>query len=151
MRFVLSSVAGLILGIAPLFFSSHAADLSKEPALQENFSGVDILDSRVWVVGYYGTLLYSADGGSNWSAQSTGTTEHLFGLTALNEQTAWAVGNRGTILHTQDGGRSWINASLSEDLTLSSVAFVNSTKGWIVGEFGVIFQTPRKCFSVLDS
>ncbi|HEY6363542.1 MAG TPA: YCF48-related protein, partial [Candidatus Binatia bacterium] len=76
-----------------------------------------------------------------WNAQSTGTTEHLFGLATLNEQTAWAIGSRGTILHTQDGGRSWISASLAEDLTLSSVAFVNPTKGWIVGEFGVIFQT----------
>jgi photosystem II stability/assembly factor-like uncharacterized protein len=93
------------------------------------------------ISGSYGTLLSTVDGGSNWSAQPTGTTEHLFGLAAVNEQTGWAVGSRGTILHTQDGGRSWIDASLSEDLTLSSVAFVNPAAGWIVGEFGVIFQT----------
>jgi photosystem II stability/assembly factor-like uncharacterized protein len=94
-----------------------------------------------WISGSYGALLSTADGGSNWNARSSGTTEHRFGLAALNEQTAWAVGSRGTILHTQDGGRSWINASLSEDLTLSSVAFVNPTRGWIVGEFGAIFRT----------
>ena len=69
MRFVLSSLAGLILGVAPLVFSSHATDISKEPALQENFYGVHILDNRVWVVGYYGAILHSKDRGVTWEIQ----------------------------------------------------------------------------------
>src|SRR5262245_33230504 len=57
MRFVFTCLAGLVLGLAPPAFSTHAATPAKEPALQENFYGVHILDSRVWVVGYYGTIL----------------------------------------------------------------------------------------------
>ena len=73
MRFVFSCLAGLVLGLAPPVFSANAANLAKEPALQENFYGVQILDSQVWVVGYYGTILHSKDKGLTWEIQQSPT------------------------------------------------------------------------------
>src|SRR6266851_3341498 len=58
------------------------------------------------VVGTYGTILHTTDGGASWSLQKNGT-EGLWSVTFPNAQTGWAVGPNGTILHTTDGGASW--------------------------------------------
>ena len=42
----------VLLGLAPVVLPAHAATLSKEPALQENFYGVHISDNLSWIVGY---------------------------------------------------------------------------------------------------
>lgn len=44
---------------------------------------------------------------SRWSAQSSGTTARLRGVSAVSAQVAWASGERGTFARTLDGGRTW--------------------------------------------
>ena len=72
------------------------------------------------VVGRYGRILRTSDGGSSWSRINSPTTAHLHGLSfnhenthsgeeydALEESTGWAVGDEGTILQTDDRGETW--------------------------------------------
>ena len=48
------------------------------------FSGVQTAKATdVWTVGYNGTILNTTDGGSNWSAQTSGTTQSLRGIFAV--------------------------------------------------------------------
>ena len=42
--------------MAPPASSLIANTVQKEPALNENYFGVNILDERAWIVGYYGTI-----------------------------------------------------------------------------------------------
>src|SRR4030095_8820492 len=106
MHFVFSCLAGLILGLAPPVFTQHADTLAKEPALQENFYGVQILDRQVWVVGYYGTILHSKDKGLTWETQPSPTRNSLFQVRFLSGE-GWISGSYGTVLYTTDGGKNW--------------------------------------------
>ena len=45
-----------------------------------------------WAVGSFGAILKTINGGTNWTAQSSGTTNPLYAITAVDSVTAWAVG-----------------------------------------------------------
>jgi photosystem II stability/assembly factor-like uncharacterized protein len=141
MRFVLSSIAGLILGMAPLIFSSHAGDIAKEPALQENFYGVDIVDNQVWVVGYYGTILHSNDRGVTWQIQRSPARTALFRIRFLSKRKGLISGSYGTLLSTADGGSNWSAQSTGTTEHLFGLAVLNEQTGWAVGSRGTILRT----------
>src|SRR5574341_1471573 len=107
MRTVLQ-IAAFILGFLPwLPFSLAANSPDREPAFQESFYGVKILGNRSWVVGYYGTILYSEDRGVTWRVQPSGTKRALFNADFVTEENGWISGSYGTLLQTRDGGRTW--------------------------------------------
>jgi hypothetical protein len=58
---------------------------------------------NVWVVGDYGAILHSSDGGKTWSRQDSGISDSLLGVGFVNEREGWAVGELGVILHTLGG------------------------------------------------
>src|ERR1700730_7346959 len=63
---------------------------------------------RGWVVGEYGTILQTRDGGSTWTRQTSGTQSWLSSVSfAADNQRGWVVGEKGTIQQTRDGGASW--------------------------------------------
>ncbi|HQH46591.1 MAG TPA: YCF48-related protein, partial [Candidatus Aminicenantes bacterium] len=43
----------------------------------------------------------------SWTIQTSGTSESLRGLSAVDERTAWVSGSKGTVLRTVDGGETW--------------------------------------------
>jgi photosystem II stability/assembly factor-like uncharacterized protein len=141
MRFVLSFLAGLILGMAPFVFSAHAADISKEPALHENFYGVDILDNQVWVVGYYGTVLHSGDRGVTWEIQRSPTRSALFQVRFLGGAKGLISGSYGTLLSTADGGSNWSAQSTRTTEHLFGLTALNEQTAWTVGSRGTILHT----------
>lgn len=141
MRYVLSCLAGLILGLAPSILVAFAASLPKEPALQENFYGVQILDRQVWVVGYYGTILHSTDSGLTWEIQQSPTRNALFRVRFKDPKRGWISGSYGSILHTTTGGKSWSAQPSNTSEHLFGLTFVNEQVGWTVGSRGTILQT----------
>jgi photosystem II stability/assembly factor-like uncharacterized protein len=123
-------------------------------------------------VGQLGTILRTGDGGRSWTLQPNLKVEegsHLFGVQALDAQTAWAVGEWGTRIRTRDGGETWEDHSLLVDLLhpqyvwlserdqekvrngekvyddvgLNSISCLElpSQRCWTVGEFGYIFYS----------
>ena len=141
MRFVFSCLAVLILGSAPPVFSAHAATLAKEPALQENFYGVQIFDSQVWVVGYYGTILHSEDKGLTWEIQQSPTRNSLFQVRFLSGEKGWISGSYGTVLYTTDSGKNWRTQATGTTEHLFGFTFVTEQIGWAVGSRGTILHT----------
>jgi photosystem II stability/assembly factor-like uncharacterized protein len=151
MRFVFTCLAGLVLGLAPPAFSTHAATLAKEPALQENFYGVHILDSRVWVVGYYGTILHSKDRGLTWKIQHSPARSSLFRVRFLSGEKGWISGSYGTLLYTADGGNNWSAQPTGTLEQLFGLTSVNEHTGWAVGSRGTILHTQDGGRSWLNS
>ena len=133
-------LSGLILGLAPLVLSAHAADVPKEPAFQENFYGVQISDRQAWIVGYYGTILHSKDRGISWEIKRSPTRNALFQVRFLNQK-GWISGGYGTILHTMDGGQSWVAQPTNTTEHLFGLTWVNDQLGWVVGSRGTILRT----------
>lgn len=140
MIFFLAWCAGLIAGLAPAFFYAHAA-ASKNPALSENFYGVEILGNDVWIVGYYGTILRSSDRGATWEIQSSPTRNALFKARFLDRSTGWINGAYGTILHTIDGGKTWRPQPSGTQEHLLGCFWLDRSRGWFVGSRGVILRT----------
>ncbi len=94
-----------------------------------------------WSVGIKGTIIHSTDGGTTWSAQSSGTEKNLFSVSFPDLKNGWIVGEFGTIIHTGDGGATWQPQSQGMDKELNGVFFVDDRRGWLVGEFGTILHT----------
>jgi len=83
----------------------------------------------------------------DWHSQDSGTTEPLFGVYFVNEQTGWAVGGPGigfptfpsaVILKTDDGGATWIEQDSPVDAQLLDVCFADALHGWAVGSSVII-------------
>jgi len=142
MRRFLVYVVGLTLGLVPWFsFTWPAESPSREPAFLENFYGVKIRGQRAWIVGYYGTILYSGDRCTSWEIQKSGTKEALFQADFVSDQEGWVAGSYGTILHSRDGGKSWVPQSSPTKEHLLSIAFTSPREGWAVGSRGTILYT----------
>jgi len=63
---------------------------------------------RLVTVGEYGHILYSDDGGNNWTqAENVPTRITLTAVAFANDSVGWAVGHDAIILHTTDGGSTW--------------------------------------------
>ena len=141
MRFVLAFLTRVILGLAPVILPAHAATLSKEPALQENFYGVHISDNLSWIVGYYGTILHSADRGKTWEIQASPTRRALFTVRFVSALDGWITGSYGTVLRSSDGGKSWHAQSLNITEHLFASHWLDENHGWLAGSRGMTIQT----------
>ncbi|HXV78405.1 MAG TPA: YCF48-related protein [Candidatus Binatia bacterium] len=141
MCFVFFCLAGLILGLAPQVLSSDAVTLAKEPALQENFYGVQIRDRQVWVVGYYGTILHSKDRGLTWEIQQSPARNALFRVRFTSLDKGWISGSYGTLLHTTNGGKHWSTQATKTTEQLFGLSFANEQMGWVVGSRGTVLHT----------
>jgi photosystem II stability/assembly factor-like uncharacterized protein len=140
MRCLFSFLIRVILGLAPLL-PAHAATLSKEPALQENFYGVHISDNLSWIVGYYGTILHSTDRGETWEIQTSPTRQALFTVRFVSPSNGWISGSYGTLLRTGDGGKSWHAQPLDIAEHLLASHWLDESRGWLAGSRGMTIHT----------
>lgn len=62
--------------------------------------------SVVWAAGQAGRIMRSTDGGTTWNFQTSGTTDLLFRIDAVDANVAWTVGPNG-VLRTIDAGTTW--------------------------------------------
>ncbi|KWH34012.1 glycosyl hydrolase [Burkholderia cepacia] len=78
-------------------------------------SAVTFADDRHgWVVGQWGVILATRDGGETWEKQRMDTTvdQPLFSVLFTNDQDGIAVGVWSLMLQTHDGGKSWTRTTL---------------------------------------
>ena len=102
---------------------------------------VAIAGKHVWIIGFPGILLHSADRGESWEEQKGGGREALFAIEFVGESKGWIVGRMGTILHTTDGGVNWNPQVSAGKDHLFDVDFVDAQHGWAVGNFGTLVRT----------
>ena len=102
------------------------------------------------IVGTWGTILTTSDGGVTWTVVSgsppgSSVTPGSYSLnavayTAASSSTAYAVGTSGTILETTDGGATWSAQASGTTVLLTGVAFAG-VDGFAVGAGGTILAT----------
>jgi photosystem II stability/assembly factor-like uncharacterized protein len=98
-------------------------------------------DKNGWVVGDYGTILCSSDGGFNWKQVPSGTGSHLRAITFVSPLKGWIVGDDGAILVTTNGGKKWEQLPPPGLSTINDVAFIDEHLGIAVGDSGTILRT----------
>jgi photosystem II stability/assembly factor-like uncharacterized protein len=141
MRWVFVLCAVLTAGLAPPFFSALAADGLRHTAVNENFYGVEIVDHRAWIVGYYGAILHTADRGATWSIQPNPTRSALYRARFHNPNQGWIAGSYGTLLRTDDGGATWRVQPTATAEHLFGLTWLDEQSGLTVGSRGTILRT----------
>jgi len=104
--------------------------------------GIAMPDSQHgWIVGRYGLVLHTEDGGKTWDQQQTGTAKALTGVSFVDRTHGFCVGSGGTILVTADGGRSWTPQESGVAEQLLGVQALSPTVAWVVGAYGTLLST----------
>jgi hypothetical protein len=87
-----------------------------------------------------GGVQRSADGGSTWRSEATGTTAPLTAGASPSPSVCWLVGPSGTVLLSIDG-RSWRRLAFPEAVDLRSVTASDSENATVTAADGRAFVT----------
>ncbi|WP_118974556.1 WD40/YVTN/BNR-like repeat-containing protein [Taibaiella koreensis] len=100
---------------------------------------------QVWVVGYNGTIVHTADGGGHWEKQRNGDNPLLkkYRLRAVcfkDSQTGYAAGDKGLLLKTTDGGKHWSEFERFTENDIKCMALRPDGSLWLAGAGGILFH-----------
>lgn len=117
---------------------------------REHFTDVRARGTHVWVAGYEGTIVHSADGwwglllrtgdgGKTWRQINVpGVRETLSSVYFRDAQNGWASGMYGVVLRSRDGGVKWKRQQTPGKAWLRSLAFGRDGAGWIAAEYDLL-------------
>ncbi len=78
--------------------------------------------SFIYVVGDYGTILKTSDGGTTW-IQPANVGYNLRDLAFISDTEGWVVGEtQGKVLHTTDGGATWFTYQTGGSWNFSNIS-----------------------------
>ncbi|MEW6271001.1 MAG: YCF48-related protein [Thermodesulfobacteriota bacterium] len=108
----------------------------------ENLYAAKLIDERTgWVVGAFGAIFRTTDGGVTWESQPTPTLDYLFAVDFTSPTHGVVVGKSGVVLTTEDGGQTWVQRDSGTDRNLFSVAYASPTHLWAVGDWGAVIES----------
>lgn len=95
-----------------LLSDNHGASFQQAQSVpvSSTLTGVSFTDDKHgWVVGHWGAILATVDGGEQWQIQRLALTEDrpLFAVHFFDIKQGLAVGLWSLVLTTQDGGKTW--------------------------------------------
>lgn len=117
------------------------------------FYDIEFADEKNgWIVGEFGTIHHTADGGQTWNPQQESLLGDeivdvldlptFFGIHFVNAQEGIAAGLEGRIARTHDGGATWafdtIDTKYPLDDPLYSPFLFPDGKGWAIGAGGEV-------------
>lgn len=109
---------------------------------RDNFYGVNAVDrDHAWVVGYWGKILHTDDGGKTWQLQKSPTRDPLFSVSFADLQRGVITGRDGALLFTENGGKTWKALQSPKKVHLISVTHSDPQNFWAVGDFGTILHS----------
>jgi photosystem II stability/assembly factor-like uncharacterized protein len=99
---------------------------------------------RGWIVGEFGVIFTTEDGGKTWRNQKSPVETTLFGVHFADAQRGWATGIEQVLLRTTDGGQTWEKTDVAGRkgfvLGIYDVA-VEGKVGWAIGDSGLVLHT----------
>lgn len=98
-------------------------------------------EGNIWIIGNFGVIFNSSNGGETWEEQNSGVQDMLCDVDFVDGKNGWVSGIKGIILHTNDGGYNWESQKTGTQRHLLSLCFVDTEYGWAVGDFSTILHT----------
>ncbi len=90
-----------------------------------------------WIVGEFGLVLHTKDGGKNWVSQRYRSDfPQLYAVKFLDDRRGWAMGQAGSLIQTTDGGQRWSVVALETKRDLYDIS-LEGERGVMVGD-GVV-------------
>jgi photosystem II stability/assembly factor-like uncharacterized protein len=100
--------------------------------------------NTVTVVGEFGVILRSNDGGRSFQSQVSASDKTLFGVFFADDQRGWAVGMESTMITTTDGGVTWAPQQVKSPPGFSLALYdleILGNVGWAVGNSGFLLTS----------
>ncbi len=116
----------------------------KNPLPQGNniFSTWVTDENTAFLVGDYGTIMRTKDGGNTWDYYNCNTTAHFNAVTFADDMTGYVGGHYGKLYKTTNGGDSWfrLECSISQDV-FTSISFISPDTGFVLSVYGKLYKT----------
>jgi len=110
--------------------------------ITENLYGVHFIDDKNgWIVGSFGTIVVTRDGGKTFTPQRSGVTELLKSVFFLDANNGWIAGVDGIILNTNDGGNTWTRQQTNTVEYIRDIVFVDAQTGFAGARMTSILST----------
>jgi len=111
----------------------------------EDFTGIDIHGSEIWVCGYNGSVYHSGNAGNSWQKERNGNditqiSYRLLDIVFKDSQNGWAVGEDGVVIQTVDGGQHWMQYSQFTASSLRSIAIRPDGSLLVAGDNGALYS-----------
>jgi len=91
------------------------------------------------------TTAFYQNNNTDWQDISSPTTNHLRGLSVVNDKVVWASGAQGTFLMTKNGGKKWTSGQIpgAEELDFRDIHAFDKKTALVLsaGEVGSIYKT----------
>ena len=91
-------------------------------------------------MGNAGTIRRTTDGGTTWTAATSGTAAALYAVASVDATNVVAAGAAGTVLRSKDGGLSWAAQLPGTSNDLRSLSVLAPSEQWMSGSNGTIFK-----------
>lgn len=103
--------------------------------VEPNLNAVYFSSSETgWVVGEFGLVLHTGDGGKTWASQRYGSDlPQLYKVRFRDDYRGLAVGQAGNLIQTNNGGQRWTATELAMTRDLYDVS-LEGDRGIIVGD-----------------
>ncbi|MBK7500048.1 MAG: T9SS type A sorting domain-containing protein [Ignavibacteriales bacterium] len=140
-------VFAFLLTISFVASSQDGWNLQNPTSENHFYKEAYFVNTRIgWIVGYYGVIQKTTDGGVNWVNQFSGNTNHFLSVFFRDSLNGIVVGSNdgwsyGIILRTTDGGTNWNQQTIGIIQPLTSVYFYDFNHGVAVGYNGLILKT----------
>lgn len=115
-----------------------------------NFLGVSFVNATEgWIVGAFGTILHTRDGGTTFEQQSGPADWQYYAYYSVyfaDPTNGWAcgAGNGGIIVHTSDGGLTWSKQFVGGNgagIIFSWITGIDSRRLWAASPIGLFYSS----------
>lgn len=99
---------------------------------------------HIGIVGEFGVILISQDGGRTFASKASNIESTLFGVFMGEGGKGWAVGLEAVMLATTDGGETWKPQAIKTPPGFSLALYdieVRGNNGWAVGNSGYLLNS----------
>ncbi len=78
-------------------------------------------------------ILYTSNGGSNWTNYSTGSTKYIESVYLRSSGLGFVGCDSALLLRTTNFGMNWSQIPVPNNLHVQNIGFVNESAGWFLG------------------
>ena len=107
-------------------------------------TAIDMFDvNNGYAVGSGGKIYKTADGGSTWQPQVSGTTRLLADVSFSSVSNGFAIGDEGRLIHTRDGGATWSAEDMGTNVSMFTITALGERSAYAGGGNGAVLKALR--------
>lgn len=87
-----------------------------------------------WLIGVYGTIAKTTNGGASWFVQRATVGRNQTNVHFTDSLYGWVVGNQIEMYKTTNGGTTWLDVVPPNQVNTADVYFFNRSEGWLLSD-----------------